>query len=218
MTGRDDLRKIRVMVVDDHPVLRQGLSRLLRLESGLEVVGEASSGKQAIAEWTNCRPDVGLIDLIMPVMDGIETALRIRRLDPRARIVMLSSSESGMDAARAEQAGVAGYVTKQCEGHEITEAIRAVHSGLTHVRRGRLVGPSRASDLLSHRESQVLALLREGLSNAEIGSRLSISELTVKTHLRGLMAKLGVTDRTAVVARAFDVGLLKAGRPGLFGR
>jgi DNA-binding NarL/FixJ family response regulator len=203
-----------VMVVDDHPVIRQGLARLLAMEEDLAVVAEVASGKQAVAEWPACRPDVGLIDLIMPVMDGVETAKKIQRIDPEARIVMLSSSENGVDAVRAERAGVGGYVTKQCDAREIAAAIREVYAGRTQVRRGRLLGPDReVSKLLTARERDVLMLLRHGLSNVEIGRRLAISDLTVKTHLRGLMTKLGVTDRTAVVARAFDLGLLRVGQP-----
>lgn len=207
-------RKIRVMVVDDHPVVRQGLSRLLNLEPDIDVVADLADGKKAVARWRTCRADVALVDLLMPVMDGIETARRIRGADPGARIVILSSSESGLDALRAEQAGASGYLTKQCAAQEIAAAIREVHAGRSHVRRGRLLGPvATARELLSARESEVLALLRQGFSNGEIGQRLAISELTVKTHIRGLMTKLGVTDRTAVVARAFDLGLLRVGQP-----
>ena len=209
MTGE---RTIRVMVVDDHPVLRQGLTRLLRLESDIAVVAEAASGRQAVAQWQDCRPDVALVDLMMPVMDGVETTERIRRLDPQARVVILSSSESAMDAARADRAGARGYLTKEVDAKEIAMAIREAHAGRVKVRRGRLHGPARiADDLLTDRESEVLAQLRTGASNAQIGRALAISELTVKTHIRSLMTKLQVTDRTGVVARAFDLGLLKAG-------
>lgn len=204
-------RPIRVMVIDDHPVLRQGLTRLLRLEGDIAVVAEASSGRQALSEWQRHRPHVALVDLLMPVMDGVETAERIQQLDESARILILSSSESAMDAARAERAGARGYLTKECDSKEIAEAIRAVMAGQTQVRRGRLLGPEAAApDLLTPRESEVLTLLRKGASNAEIGRALEISELTVKTHIRSLMDKLQASDRTAVVARAFDLGILKA--------
>lgn len=204
-------RTIRVMVVDDHPVLRQGLTRLLRLEGDISVVAEASSGRQAIADWQRHKPDVTLVDLLMPMMDGVETAQRIRRLDDSAKILILTSSESAMDAARAERAGVRGYLTKECDSKAIASAIREAVAGKTHIRRGRLLGPeSVTSDLLTAREQEVLALLRKGASNAEIGRALAISELTVKTHIRALMDKLQAPDRTAVVARAFDLGLLRA--------
>jgi len=203
---------IRVMVVDDHPVLRSGLARLLGLERDIAVVAEASSGKQAVAEWTTCRPDVALVDLLMPVMDGAETITRIRRVDPTARALILSSSESAMDAERAERAGACGYLTKESDAREIAAAIREVHAGRTGVRRGCLRGPAcAADDMLTPRETEVLALLRQGASNAQIGRALAISELTVKSHIRSLMDKLEASDRTGVVGRAFDLGLLKAG-------
>ena len=203
---------IRVMVVDDHPVLRSGLARLLGLERDIAVVAEASSGKQAVAEWTASRPDVALVDLLMPVRDGAETIARIRRGDPTARALILSSSESAMDADRAERAGACGYLTKESDAREIAAAIREVHAGRTGVRRGCLRGPARTADgMLTPRETEVLALLRKGASNAQIGRALAISELTVKSHIRSMMEKLQASDRTGVVGRAFDLGLLRAG-------
>ena len=203
---------IRVMVVDDHPVLRSGLARLLGLERDIAVVAEASSGKQAVAEWTASRPDVALVDLLMPVMDGAETIARIRRGDPTARALILSSSESAMDADRAERAGACGYLTKESDAREIAAAIREVHAGRTGVRRGCLRGLACTADgMLTPRETEVLALLRKGASNAQIGRALAISELTVKSHIRSMMEKLQASDRTGVVGRAFDLGLLKAG-------
>jgi two-component system, NarL family, response regulator len=203
--------RIRVMVVDDHPVLRSGLTRLLGLEPDISVVAEASSGKQAVAEWKASRPDVALVDLLMPVLDGAETIARIRGIDPAARTLVLSSSESAMDAARVERAGACGYLTKESDAADIAAAIREVHAGRTKVRRGCLRGPVCAADMLTARESEVLALLQNGASNARIGEALAISELTVKTHVRSMMDKLQASDRTALVARAFDLGLLKAG-------
>lgn len=204
--------RIRVMVVDDHPVLRSGLSRLLGLEPDISVVVEASSGKQAVAEWNASRPDVALVDLLMPVLDGAETIARIRGVDPAARTLVLSSSESAMDAERAERAGACGYLTKECDATDIAAAIREVYAGRTKVRRGHLRGPlCAAADMLTAREAEVLSLLRKGASNAQIGRALAISELTVKSHVRSMMDKFQTTDRTSLVARAFDLGLLKAG-------
>lgn len=203
-------RKTTVMLVDDHTVLRQGLSRLLRLEPDIDVVAEAAHGRQAVAMWPSSRPDVTLVDLMMPLMDGVETVAQIRRIDPRARIVMLSSSEAFADAARAERAGACGYVTKDCDAAEITAAIREAQAGRRGIRRGRLVPGAAAPVRLTSRETDVLALLRGGASNADIGRRLGVSEVTVKTHVRALMLKLEATDRAGVVGRAFDLGLLKA--------
>jgi two-component system NarL family response regulator len=207
-------RRITVMVVDDHPALRQGIIRMLRFEPDMDVVAEATHGRQAVALWPNHRPDVTLVDLMMPLMDGVETLERIRRIDPRARVLIFSSSESAADAARAEQAGACGYVTKEADAAAIVAAIREARAGGRHIRCGRLVGDPAAEIVqLTPREADVLALLRTGASNADIGRRLSISGVTVKTHIRGLMAKLDAPDRTAVVARAFDLGLLKAAPP-----
>ena len=118
---------IRVLLVDDHPVLRSGLTRVISMEKGLEVVEAASSGADAIVAWSRHRPDVGVIDLFMPVMDGVETILPIRRVDPRARLLVLSSSEHAVDANRAEQAGVCGYLTKQADARAIAAANRFLH-------------------------------------------------------------------------------------------
>lgn len=198
---------IRVLLVDDHPVLRSGLARVISMEKGLEVVEAASSGADAIVAWSRHRPDVGVIDLFMPVMDGVETILRIRRTDPQARLLVLSSSEHAIDANRAEQAGACGYLTKEADAHAIATAIREAHAGGHHIRVGRLLGS--VGPILSPREMEVLLLLKEGRSNEEIGELLGISDQTVKTHLRSLREKLGAADRAGAVGKAFELGLLK---------
>lgn len=198
---------IRVLLVDDHPVLRSGLARVLAMEEGLEVVEAASSGADAVVAWSRHRPDVGVIDLFMPVMDGVETVMQIRKIDPAARLLMLSSSEHAVDATRAEQAGACGYLTKQADAEAIATAIRAAHAGDARIRVGRLLGP--AAPALSPREMEVLVLLKDGRSNEEIGAVLGISDQTVKTHLRGLREKLGAADRAGAVGKAFELGLLK---------
>lgn len=198
---------IRVLLVDDHPVLRSGLARVLAMEEGLEVVEAASSGTDAVVAWSRHRPDVGVIDLFMPVMDGVETVLQIRRIDPAARLLMLSSSEHAVDATRAEQAGACGYLTKQADAEAIATAIRMAHAGEARIRVGRILGP--AAPTLSPREMEVLVLLKDGRSNEEIGAALGISDQTVKTHLRGLREKLGAADRAGAVGKAFELGLLK---------
>jgi DNA-binding NarL/FixJ family response regulator len=200
-------RPIRVLLVDDHPVLRSGLARVISLEQGLEVIEAVSSGPAAIVAWSRHRPDVGVVDLFMPVMDGLETILRIRRADPQARLLVLSSSEHAVDASRAEQAGACGYLTKQADAEAIATAIRQAHAGDRHIRVGRLLGP--AGPTLSPREMEVLLLLKDGRSNEEIGELLGISDQTVKTHLRGLREKLGAADRAGAVGKAFELGLLK---------
>jgi two-component system NarL family response regulator len=198
---------IRVLLVDDHPVLRSGLTRIISMERGLQVVEAASSGADAVIAWKQHKPDVGVIDLFMPVMDGVETILSIRRIDPEARLLMLSSSEHAIDATRAEQAGACGYLTKQADAETIATAIRQAHAGGQRIRAGRLLGP--AAPKLSPREMEVLALLKDGRSNEEIGEQLGISDQTVKTHLRALREKLGAADRAGAVGKAFELGLLK---------
>lgn len=198
---------IRVLLADDHPVLRSGLARVISMEAGLQVVEAVSSGADAVVAWSRHRPDVGVIDLFMPVIDGVETILRIRRADPQARLLVLSSSEHAVDASRAEQAGACGYLTKQADACMIATAIREAHAGCRGIRVGRLLGP--AVPTLSPREMEVLVLLKDGRSNEEIGEVLEISEQTVKTHLRGLREKLGAADRAGAVGKAFELGLLK---------
>jgi two-component system NarL family response regulator len=177
------------------------------MERGLQVVEAASSGADAVIAWKQHKPDVGVIDLFMPVMDGVETILSIRRIDPEARLLMLSSSEHAIDATRAEQAGACGYLTKQADAETIATAIRQAHAGGQRIRVGRLLGP--AAPKLSPREMEVLALLKDGRSNEEIGEQLGISDQTVKTHLRALREKLGAADRAGAVGKAFELGLLK---------
>jgi RNA polymerase sigma factor (sigma-70 family) len=198
---------IRVLLVDDHPVLRSGLARIISMERGLQVVEAVSSGADAVVAWRRHKPDVGVIDLFMPVMDGVETILRIRRIDPQARLLMLSSSEHAVDATRAEQAGACGYLTKQADAEAIATAIRQAHAGGQRIRVGRLLGP--AAPTLSPREMEVVVLLKDGRSNEEIAERLGISDQTVKTHLRALREKLGAADRAGAVGKAFELGLLK---------
>ena len=202
--------KIRVMVVDDHPVLRSGLASLLALEEDLAIVAELGGGADAVRLWKTARPDVALVDLWMPVMDGEQTLQAILKVDPVARVLILSSSESAADAARMERAGARGFLTKGADAKQIADAIRQAHAGERGVRRGLLRGAAfLAEEALSPRETDVLALLRQGASNAQIAQRLAISEATVKSHMASLMEKLHAADRAGVVARAFDLGLLR---------
>lgn len=201
---------IRVMVVDDHPVLRSGLASLLALERDLSIVAELGSGADVVRLWKTSRPDVALVDLWMPVMDGEQTLQAILKVDPASRVLILSSSESAADAARLERAGARGFLTKGIDAKQIAEAIRQAHAGEQGVRRGHLRGAAfRAEETLSQRETEVLALLRQGATNAQIAQRLSITEATVKSHMASLMEKLHAPDRAGVVARAFDLGILR---------
>ena len=211
--GRRAEPSIGVMIVDDHAVVRSGLANLIGLEPDMRVVAQADSGAAAIELWRRQRPDVAVIDVLMTGLDGIETLRRIRRIDPRARAVMLTSSEVAADAIRAEEAGAAAYLTKHLDHDRILDVIREVHAGHVGIRLGvRRGGPAPHAEPLSARELTVLKLMRLGESNAEIGRQLGIAERTVKSHITHMLLKLGATDRASAVARGFELGLLSVSR------
>lgn len=204
---------VRLLIVDDHPVLRAGLANLLQLEADFDVVGQAGSGEAAVRLWERLRPDVCLLDLSMPGMGGLESLRRILAIATDARILVLTSSESAADARLALQAGACGYLTKNVEHAEIVSTIREAHAGGRGLCRGvptRLDSPAPA--MLSPRELDVLHLLRRGSSNLEIGGSLGITERTVKAHVMAIMEKLGAPDRAGAVAKGFDLGILRADR------
>jgi len=202
--------RIRVLLIDDHAVLRAGLANLLALERDLVVVGEADNGEAGVQLVQRCQPHVAIIDVRMTGMDGVETSRRIRRLAPEVRILMLTSSESAADAARSIEAGASAYLTKRVAHDEIVAVIRKVHAGHKAIQIG--VRPAESPprpELLSLRELEVLRLMRLGTSNIEIGRRLGIAERTVKSHVTAIFIKLNASDRAGAVARGFDLGLLK---------
>ena len=206
-------KPIRLLIVDDHPVLRAGLANLLRLESDFEVVGQAGSGEAAVRLWESLRPDVCLLDLSMPGMGGLESLRRIIGIAANARILVLTSSESATDASSALQSGACGYLTKNVEHGEIVSTIRQAHAGTRGICRGVSAAiTSSGPAILSPRELDVLHLLRRGSSNLEIGRALGITERTVKAHVMGIMEKLNAPDRAGAVAKGFDLGILKAVR------
>lgn len=206
--------KIRLLLVDDHPVLRAGLASLLAVERDLVVVGQADGGRAAVEAWPQARPDVALVDLFMEGLDGVETLRRIRAIAPTARVIVLSSSNAREDAALAMAAGACAFVSKTVGPEEILATIRDVHAGAKGVQRGVRADPLRpAGELLSPREMQALGHLRNGSTYAEIARAMKISERTAKWHVTAILAKLNVHDRAAAVARAFDLGLLKVTRP-----
>lgn len=209
------VRPIRVMLVDDHPVLRAGMANLLAIETDLVVVAQAGSGEAALRLFAQQKPDVCLLDLSMPGMGGIEALKRMREVSPACRVIVLTSSESVDAADRALAAGASGYLTKAVPFSEIVMTIRDVHRGAAGIRRGvSLTAHAGDGQLLSPREYSVLLLLRRGFSNPEIGRSLGISERTVKWHVKAILEKLGETDRTGAVAKAFDLGILRAETPG----
>lgn len=204
-------RRARVLVVDDHALLRTGVANIVSHEQDLEVVAEASDGQEAVEAFERYRPDVTLMDLRMPVMEGVEAIRRIRAIDPQARVVVLTTYDADEDIARALEAGAKAYILKDIAASELVSCVRQVLAGRTYL------APAAAAKLaervtqvqLTPRELSVLRLMADGLSNKEIGVELSISERTVKTHLAHLFEKLGVTSRTEAVRVATRRGLVR---------
>ncbi|GAA1100602.1 response regulator transcription factor [Nocardiopsis composta] len=205
---------IRVVLADDHPVVREGIRGMLAAEGGIEVVGEAGSGDEALAVARAQAPDVVLMDLRMPGCDGVQATERVLAGVPGCRVLILTTYDTDADILRAVEAGATGYLLKDAPRADLAAAVRAAARGETALSpavatrlvsgmRGRSESPS-----LSARETEVLRLASEGLTNAEIGERLFISATTVKTHLMRAFGKLGVSDRTAAVTRAIQQGLL----------
>ncbi|MFD8496503.1 response regulator [Amycolatopsis sp. NPDC059657] len=204
---------ITVMLVDDHPVVREGLRGMLEAEPDLTVVGEAGSGDEAVALTRVKQPDVILMDLRMPGLDGVGATRKILAESPGQRVVVLTTYESDADILRAVEAGAAGYLLKDASRTELADAIRAASRGETVLApsvAGKLVNRVRnpAPQPLSAREIEVLRLVSKGSTNADIGRALHISEATVKTHLLRVFAKLDVSDRTAAVMAAMNAGVL----------
>lgn len=203
----------RVLLVDDHPVVREGLRGMINAEDDLTVVGEAGSGAEAVALAESLCPDVILMDLRMPDVDGVTATERILAASPSIRIVVVTTYESDADILRAVEAGAAGYLLKDASRRELADAVRDAARGKTVLAPSvadRLVHFVRqpASVSLSSREVEVLGLVAKGTTNAEIGRALHISEATVKTHLLRAFNKLDVSDRTAAVTTAMALGLL----------
>lgn len=208
---------IRVLVVDDHPVVRQGLHSFLGSRTGILVVGEASDGEEAVDKAQRLDPDVVLMDLVMSPVGGVEAIRRILAVRPSARILVLTSFASDDQVLPAIQAGAAGYLLKDVDPPELEAAIRAVHAGeatLDPQVAGRVMAQAagtgsvnRGTSLLTPRELEVLRLLAHGLSNRELASRLVVSEKTVKTHVSSILTKLHLSDRTQAALFAVRHGL-----------
>jgi DNA-binding NarL/FixJ family response regulator len=204
---------IRVLIVDDHPVVRAGLIGMLDVEPDLEVVGEAGDGEEAVLRVATLTPDVVLMDLRMPRLDGAGATARIVAAFPACRVLVLTTFDTDADIVRAVEAGATGYLLKDTPRAQLVQAVRAAARGETVLAppvAARLVSRLREPvvDVLTSREVQVLAAVGRGLSNAEIGRALFIGEATVKTHLLRVFAKLGVDDRTLAVTVAIERGIL----------
>ncbi len=208
---------IRIVVVDDHPIVRDGLVAVLSTQPDFEVVGEASSGPEAIQRVSAIQPDVILLDLEMPDMDGVETLQCLREIDPAVRVIVFTAFDTDERIVKAVQAGVQGYLLKGVPRDEIFNAIRVVHAG------GALLQPVVASkllrqvsrdaqpepDSLTDRELEVLRLMAQGQMNKEIAAALVISERTVKFHVSAILSKLGAGNRTEAVRLAAQQGLIE---------
>jgi len=203
---------IRVLLADDHPVVREGLSAMLESADGITVVGQAGSGEEAVVRAMELRPDIILLDLRMGGMDGVEATTQILRQAPGCKVVIVTTYEDDSDILRAVEAGAAGYLLKGSSRQELIGAVQTAARGETVLTpslagklfRSRVAEPSP----LSGREREVLRLVGQGLTNAEIGGKLFVAEATVKTHLLRSFKKLGVSDRTAAVMTAMERGLL----------
>lgn len=202
---------IRILVVEDHNVVRQGLIALIRTVPDMTVVGEAADAANAVELFRQQRPDVTIMDLRLPGMSGVEAITEIRREFPSARIIVLTTFDGDENIFRALQAGARGYLLKDMFGDELMEAIRTVHAGKTCFPPAiaqrlaeRMGGPS-----LTNRELEVLNLIVSGKSNKEIGGDLAISEATVKTHINSILSKLGVSDRTQAATTALQRGIVQ---------
>jgi DNA-binding NarL/FixJ family response regulator len=206
--------KVRVLICDDHPVVRAGLKDMLSGEEDLEVVGEAADGEEAVRLSRRLRPDVALMDLRMPKLDGAAATGEIRAQAPETHVLVLTTYDSDADILRAVGAGATGYLLKDAPREELFRGVRAAARGepvLAPVATNLLMDRARepAEEPLSAREVEVLALVARGLSNGDVARELHLSQATVKTHLARIYGKLGVDDRTAAVTAALERSILR---------
>jgi DNA-binding NarL/FixJ family response regulator len=204
---------IRLLIVDDHPVVRDGLRGIFTGDDGFVVAGEAGNGAEAVAEAVRLRPDVVLMDLRMPEMGGVEATRRLREVAPSARVLVLTTYDTDDDVLPAVEAGATGYLLKDAPRDELVRAVRAAHRGdsvLSPTVAGRVLTRVRepARDGLSQRELEVLRLVANGVPTREAAATLFVSEATIKTHLLHIYDKLGVRDRAAAVGEAYRRRLL----------
>jgi DNA-binding NarL/FixJ family response regulator len=202
--------KIGILVADDHFIVRMGLIALVNTEPSMVIVGEAADGNQAVELFGKHKPDLVLMDLRMPIKDGIEATIEIRGQDPNARVLMLTTFDGDTDIHKALQAGAQGYVLKNATGKELIPAIQAVASGQRWIPKeiAKRLASRKLFEELTQREVQVLQLLVKGLANKQIGDHLSISEHTVKDHLKSVFGKLQVEDRTEAVTAGIQRGII----------
>jgi DNA-binding NarL/FixJ family response regulator len=203
--------KIRVLIADDHITVLEGLAAIISRQSDMAVLAQAADGGEVVALWEKHRPDITLVDLRMPVLDGVRAIEEIRRRDGSARIIVLTTFDSDTDLLNAIKAGAKGYLLKDSGRVELLDCIRKVHRGETSIPDSLVqkLATSFRREALTAREVEVLQFLADGKSNKEISSALSISEATVKTHLGNIFRKLDVLSRTEAIATATRRGLIK---------
>src|SRR6516164_3535333 len=194
----DDAEQIRILMVDDHPLVREGIARQIELEPGMTLVAEASNGREAIQRFREHRPDITLMDLQMPEMGGLDALIAIRNEFPEARILVLTTYKGDVQIMRALQAGARGYLLKNSLNEELMGAIRTVHAGrkALSAEASIEIAEHATDDPLTPAELRVLRLIAEGKANKEIAAQLSVSEETVKGQVRNILSKLGANDRT----------------------
>lgn len=204
-------KPIRVLIVDDHPALRDGIAAIVGIESDMVMVGEAANGEEAVAAFHMLRPDVTLMDLQMPRMGGLEAISAIRDEAPDARIIVLTTYQGDVQAARALKAGASAFLLKSSLRTELLDTIRAVHAGRRHIPAAiaQQIALHAADEPLSAREMDILRLVAAGKANKEIAWTLSVSEDTVKGHMKSIFAKLDVDDRTHAVTAALRRGVIE---------
>ena len=205
-----DTRKIRVLCVDDHPIVREGMAAIINLQPDMALAGAAATGGEALERFIELRPDVALVDLQLPDMSGFDLIKKIKAKSPNARVIVLSSHEGDVDIQRALEAGAQGYVAKGLVREELLETIRSVHAGKRRLPAAvaQKLAEHMADELISPRELEVLSLMAGGKRNKEIAGELSIAEDTVKMHVRNILSKLQVNDRTEAVTSALRRGII----------
>jgi DNA-binding NarL/FixJ family response regulator len=204
------LKPMRVLIVDDHPVLREGIAAIIRGEKDMELVGEASNGQQALERYRELQPDVTLMDVQMPEMDGVAATLAIRAEFSAARVVVLTTYRGDAQALRALKAGASGYLLKSMIRTDLIDAIRSVHAGHRHIPHeiAAELAAHVTDDALSPRELQVLKCVAAGNSNRLVANQLALSEDTIKAHMKNIMSKLSANDRTHAVTIAIKRGII----------